>query len=97
MEARIGLARAYVAAGQPDKAEKVLKEAMKIDPMRPEPYIELAKIYINQGNIEEAVKILEQGYEKTKNEEIKRLLDEIKTGYETTEDAEQGQSKENND
>ncbi|WP_372998040.1 tetratricopeptide repeat protein [Lutispora sp.] len=78
IDARVGLAKAYVATDKLEKAEEVLKDAIGIDPARPEPYIELANVYILEGKNDEAIRILEQGYENTKDESIKKLLDNLK-------------------
>lgn len=93
VDARIGLAKAYVATEKLDEAEKVLKEALELVQDRPEVYIELAKVYILEGQTDEAIKLLEQGYETTKDEKIKKLLDEIKSNPEGAVDIIQEQTK----
>lgn len=78
VDARLGLADAYEALERYDEAEKVLKDAIDIDEDRPEPYIHLAELMIKQGRFKEALEVLEKGYSKTKNDEIKKMIDELK-------------------
>jgi len=81
VDARLGLAKAYVAVGRSDDAIAVLRDAMEINPKRPEPYIQLAEIYIGQGDYSKAVKILEQGLLFVDNVNlsgIQALLDQLK-------------------
>jgi uncharacterized protein YecT (DUF1311 family) len=76
--ARIGLGKAYIAAGQPDKAESVLKEALDIDPKSSDAYIDLAALYYEQDKIDDAIKLLEKGYEQTQDDNIKKLWDQLR-------------------
>lgn len=78
VDARLRLAKAYTAVGRITDAIRVLKEIVDIDKKREEPYLELAKIYIDENKLDEAIRILEIGYENTGNEEIKKMLEELK-------------------
>lgn len=78
IEGRLGLAKAYIKVGKSEQSEKLLKEAISFRNNNPEPYTELSRLYVSLGNVENAIIILEQGYNKTRNSEIKRLLDELK-------------------
>lgn len=50
------------------------EDAIEIKPREAAPYLRLAKIYYEQGNNEEAQKILSEGYKKTKSDEIELEL-----------------------
>jgi tetratricopeptide (TPR) repeat protein len=82
VDARINLAKAYVALKKPDKAVVVLKDGIKLTAKEYKLYLALADTYISEGNTEEAIKALDEGYSKTKNEELKKKLDEIKSTIE---------------
>ena len=51
--------------GQPDKAKKLLQEAMKIAPQAPRPRIELARLYGGEGASEQAFSILNESLDTT--------------------------------
>ncbi|MBC8059763.1 MAG: tetratricopeptide repeat protein [Clostridiaceae bacterium] len=79
VEARIGLAKGYSALKKYDKSIEVLKEGIRLTSKETKLYLMLSDIYMTQGTTEEAIKVLTDGYEKTKNQEIKKKLDEIKS------------------
>jgi cytochrome c-type biogenesis protein CcmH/NrfG len=58
MAAHLGLAREYLAAGDPDAAERAYKRAIEARPDRPEPYLELAESYHQRGRPDDAGVIL---------------------------------------
>ena len=51
--------------------------AIEIEPMNARAYIGAAEAYLELGETDKAIAILEQGYERTEDEEIKALLDEL--------------------
>lgn len=77
VEARLGLAEAYITLESTEEAVNVLKDVINISPERPEPYISLARICINQEDYEKALEILREGKEKTRDEKILEMLDEL--------------------
>ena len=50
---------------------------IEIEPMNARAYIGAAESYIGLGDTDNAIAILEQGYEQTSDSEIKRILDEL--------------------
>lgn len=79
IEARLGLAKAYIKAGKSDESEKVLKETIGMNPKKVEPYLESAKLYIFENNPVGAIKILTDGYKATNDENIKSVLEDLKS------------------
>lgn len=78
VEARVHLAKAYVATNRIDDAEEILKRAIDMDSRKPEAYIKLAELYVKQNRIEDAVVLLGNGYDKTGDQNIGKILDESK-------------------
>lgn len=77
VEARVGLAKAYVGIKQYGKAEKVLTDGIKLTAKKPLLYTTLADVYLEQNKIDEAIATLDEGYSKTKDRTIKDKLDSI--------------------
>lgn len=77
VEARIGLAKAYIGLNKMAEAEKALMDALGITKKNPRVYIELAKLYIKLDRGKDAIDILTTGYNETKDDEVKKLLDEL--------------------
>lgn len=73
----LGAATAYVNIENIEKAEEVLNLAINNVPKESEIYIELSDIYFNENKIEESVEVLDKGYDKTKDEQIKDKLNLI--------------------
>ena len=67
-----------------ENAEIAFLEAIKVDPKKPDAYIQLADVYVNQGEIDKAEKILDEADEIIDNEEIDNKKEEISSysGYE---------------
>lgn len=84
VDARVGLSKAYTALKKPDKAVAVLKDGIKLTRKMSKLYLALGDTYVLQGNTEEAIKAYDEGYGETKNEELKKKLDEIKATIEIT-------------
>lgn len=67
-----------------ENAEIAFLEAIKVDPKKPDAYIQLADTYIDQGKIDEAVEILDEADEVVDDEVIDEKKEEIASysGYE---------------
>lgn len=87
-ESHLDLGRIYLADLSYDKAILEFKEAIKIDPKDPEPYIELANAYIEIGDIPSAIETLEAGMKETDDDEIEDMLEELKKSSEEIQDNE---------
>lgn len=64
-----------------DKAIDNFEKAIKLIPTKTEAYIGAGSSYIAKNDIENAKIILNTGYEKTKDEKIKKMLDELNNNY----------------
>lgn len=84
VDARLGLAEAYIALDRTEDATAVLQDAMNIAPERPEPYISLAQIYINRGDYEKAIEILNEGKNKSGDAKIIAMLDGLISEFSDT-------------
>lgn len=60
------------------EAVKKFEKAIELKPTEVKPYISAADCYVNSKDNDSAKKILEKGYEKTKSNDIKKKLDELK-------------------
>lgn len=60
----------YLSEGNYQEAILAFEMAVEIDPKRPETYISLADSHINSGSGSEALKVLQYGYEITKDNSI---------------------------
>ena len=78
VDARLGLSEVYVAANRIEDAIIVLNDAMVINLNRPEPYTNLARIFMLQGDYQKALEILEKGLKNSGDTSIVALLDELK-------------------
>ena len=70
----------YLTDGNYEEAIIEFEVAIEIDESKADAYIGLAEVYIEQGDLQKAIEILEEGYEKTKDESISAKLEEIKSG-----------------
>ena len=59
-KAQLFLALVYRATEQYDKVERIYRQMIKKAPSKPDFYLELAAIFVQQGHDEEATKLLEQ-------------------------------------
>lgn len=74
-KARLFLALVYRASEQYDKVEQIYRQMIKKSPSEPDIYLELASLYIKQGNDAAAVKLLERAVIKVDNPlDILRVL-----------------------
>ncbi len=56
---KLDLGRKYLLELEYDRAIAAFEEAIKIDPKKKDAYIELAEVYVSQGDIEKALEVLE--------------------------------------
>ncbi len=96
-EKQLKIAQRYVDELDYEKAIAAYKAAIEIDPKRPEAYLELAEVYEDNGNYDEAIRILKEGYDKTNDEEIKEFLERLETRLLTSDNDEQNDNKEPDD
>ncbi len=68
-----------------DKAVIEFNKAIEIEPRNADAYIGLAEAYLGMGDEDKAVETLELGYENTRDERIKEMLDELLGTEEVTE------------
>ena len=71
----IELADRYLDELDYDRAIAAYKEAIKIDPGQVDAYLGLAQAYEESGDIEAAIRILEDGYKETESKRIKKRLE----------------------
>ncbi len=64
------LAQNYLLEEDYEQAIAAYEIVIQIDPKNTEAYLGLAEAYAENGDLEKAVKVLEQGYKKTKSEEL---------------------------
>jgi putative PEP-CTERM system TPR-repeat lipoprotein len=64
LSARSGLAEAYLASGNLDRAEKEFKKVLLQDPSRSELYLKLATIYLYQNSFDDAFTAIEDYHSK---------------------------------
>lgn len=67
----------YLSEGNYEEAIIAFTAAIEIDPKRPEAYLRLADVHIEQGHFDDAKTILETGYEVTADEDIKERLNRL--------------------
>ncbi len=93
-EKQLKIAQRYVDELDYEKAIAAYKAAIEIDPKRPEAYLELAEVYEENGNYDEAVRILKEGYDKTGDEEIKDMLERLEKKLLTSDNDVQNENEE---
>ncbi|MEN6460224.1 MAG: tetratricopeptide repeat protein [Syntrophomonas sp.] len=78
IEARVGLAQAYIGIGDTQKADEVLTAAMSIGTLSPGQYQQVIEMYIKKGNYNEAAKLLAQARgQYPDNDALKAIEDEL--------------------
>ncbi len=75
---QIELAERYIDLLDYDHASAAYRDAIRIDPEKPGAYRGLAEVYVAQREYDEAESILEEGFEKTGDESLKRMLATIR-------------------
>lgn len=73
----IDLGRIYLVELSYEKAVLEFTEAIEIEPLNADAYLGLAETYAGMGDIEKAIDVLEEGYEKTGDERLKNMLGEL--------------------
>lgn len=79
---QISLGEKYLTEENYEEAIVAFKKAIEIEPNDPELYIKLADAYMANGDSDNAIATLENGYKQTNDEAIKKKLDEFKTQLE---------------
>ena len=82
VDARIGLAKAYISLKKHDKAEQVLKIGIDFVPKSEKLYLALAELYESQGRTEELIIILQEGIEVTGSTVLEEKLHKIESAIE---------------
>jgi uncharacterized protein YfaP (DUF2135 family) len=78
VEARIGLAKSYLALKRYKPAVKVLTAGIKLIPKEPQFYLSLSDAKLVMNDILAAIQELDDGFSKTKDAEIQTRLNEMK-------------------
>ncbi|MFC6602954.1 tetratricopeptide repeat protein [Ectobacillus funiculus] len=86
VEARIGLVKSYRALNKVVEARKVLVAGIQIAPKEPRFYSDLVDIYLAEGNVLEAVKVLDEGLSAIKDDSLIKKRTEISNDLELTVD-----------
>ncbi len=73
----IDLGNVYLIELSYDKAVLEFTEAIEIEPLNPNAYLGLAEAYAGMGDTDKAVEVLEEGYDKTGDERLKDMLEEL--------------------
>ena len=77
VQEHIDLGRIYLNELSYEKSILEFTEAIEIEPLNPDAYLGLAQAYDGTGDTEKVVEILEKGYDKTGDERLKKMLDDI--------------------
>ena len=75
--AKLAEAAKYYSEMDYDSAIKIYIEAIEQNPDKPDAYIKLVNIYISLNDIAKAQQIALQGYEKTKDERLQELINNL--------------------
>ena len=74
---KLDLGEKYLEELEYEKALAAYKEVLKIDPKSVEAYLGMAEVYIAMGDYEEALEILEEGYEETESRKLEKKIEEV--------------------
>lgn len=74
LDAYLGLADAYMALGQQDKAMEIMEQAKAMLPDSVEVYVRLAEFYASQNQIGLVVSTLEEGIRVTDSDRLREML-----------------------
>lgn len=77
IEEMFSTAQKYLVEQNYEQAVAEFSKIIELDPMNADAYLGLAQTYIEMGDTEKAVEMLEKGFELTQDERIKALLDEL--------------------
>lgn len=67
----------YLSEGDYEEAIIAFTAAIEIDPKRAEAYLNLANVYVELGDLDDAIGILETGYDATGSEELFQKLSDL--------------------
>ena len=70
----------YLSEGNYEEAIIAFTAAIEIDPKRPEAYIKTAEAYVNAGDMDAAIAILEKGAQATGDGDLKAYLEKLQAG-----------------
>lgn len=74
---KLAEAAKYYSEMDYDSAIKIYMEAIEDNPEKPDAYIQLVNIYISLNDIAKAQQIALQGYEKTKDDRLQKLINNL--------------------
>ncbi len=80
----ISTAQQYLTEQKYEQAIAEFRKIIEIDPKNADAYIGMAKAYIGIGDTDKAIEVLEDGYEQTNDDRILEMLEELKSGEEST-------------
>ena len=84
---QLSLGQRYLDELDYEQAIAAYRAAIDIDPKNPEAYKALAEIYIEMNDIEKAIAILDEGINATGDDELKKMLDDLKNRSEVPDSA----------
>jgi len=76
------LALEYIKIGNETEAENLFREILQREPTYTGTYYHLAKLLERRENIDEAIKVYEQGMEETKKSGDNHAFNELRAAYE---------------
>lgn len=82
---QIDLGNKYLDNLEYDEAIAAFNIAIDIDPMNAEAYYGLAKVYMETGDSEKALEVLEKGFKKTEDEKLEKTIARLKKKIEKEE------------
>lgn len=77
LKKQLDLGQKYLTEQNYEQAVVAFEAAIEIEPKSPDAYLGLADVYISQNNLEKVSVVLQNGYEQTKDENLKTKLDEV--------------------
>ncbi|MFT3952508.1 MAG: carboxypeptidase regulatory-like domain-containing protein [Oscillospiraceae bacterium] len=89
---KITYAQTCMEAGNYQEAVLAFLDAIDADDTNPEPYLALAKIYADNNQLQDAISLLERGYDKTGSQDIRDLLAEYRNKLRITQLPQDGNS-----
>ena len=75
---RLAVAQKYLDDGDYSNAISYFEDAIKLDDSNEDAYLGLAEAYYKSGRVDDAIRVLEDGYAKTKSDRIRAKLDEYR-------------------
>ncbi len=73
----VSTAQKYLLENNYEQAIAEFEKVIELDPMNADAYIGIAKAYVKIGDAEKAVKWLEKGYELTRDERLRDMIDKL--------------------